>query len=124
MSQERIVVRLLRERGKVGVSAHELNYRYGITRGAAVIHKLRTEHGFEIETIDEGPGKMARYVLTSDPNPVAAKQPPPEVLNELPPPAELVFACGCVRAADGRSWKERCDTHSGVPEYKPGEATW
>lgn len=64
MTQKALVLRLLEARGFKGVGAHELVYQHGITRGAAVIHQLRTE-GIDIETIDEGDEKLARYVLKS-----------------------------------------------------------
>lgn len=62
--QKATVLRLLRERGSRGVSAHDLVYVHGITRGAAVIHELKKPpYSFEIETFDEGDGKLATYVL-------------------------------------------------------------
>lgn len=61
--QKATVLRLLRERGSRGISAHELIFSWGITRGAAVIHELKKEAGIEIETIDEGNGKLATYIL-------------------------------------------------------------
>lgn len=115
MSQRNIVLRLLRERGAQGVSSHELTYRFGITRGAAVVFDLRQE-GFDISTKDEGTTpdgkqKMARYVLEGIP---AALQPkaPVEAPVELAPAVEVVWACGCVRSADGRGWVTRCDDHA------------
>jgi hypothetical protein len=64
MTQRRIVENLLHERGSLGVAAHGLNYHHGITRSAAIIHELRRE-GWDIETIDNGRGKMATYRLRS-----------------------------------------------------------
>lgn len=62
MTQKAMVLRLLEARGFKGVSAHELIYQHGITRGAAVIHQLR-EEGIEIET-SGGEGELATYTLT------------------------------------------------------------
>jgi len=61
--QKAFILRLLRERGSRGISVHELVYEHGITRAAAAIHELRKESGIEIETLDEGDGKLARYIL-------------------------------------------------------------
>jgi len=63
--QKAFILRLLKERGARGVSVHELVYEHGITRAAAAIHELRKETGISIETLDEGDGKLARYILTS-----------------------------------------------------------
>jgi hypothetical protein len=114
MSQKKIVLMLLRERGPAGVSSHELIYRYGITRGAAVVHVLRHEDGFDIETRDEGEtpdGKqrLARYILKNGGRKSPA--PPPDEPFELPPPSKLPLPCGCVRSADGRGWEYRCEGH-------------
>ena len=43
MTQKDTVRRLLKERGDEGVSAKELIYQHGITRGAAIIYELRRE---------------------------------------------------------------------------------
>lgn len=61
--QKATVLRLLRERGSRGINARELIFDHGITRGAAVVHELRKEAGIDIETLDEGAGKLARYIL-------------------------------------------------------------
>lgn len=118
MSQRDIVLRMLRERGAEGVSSHEFTYRHGITRAAAVVFTLRQE-GFEIETRDEGQTpdgreKMARYVLKGTPAFARPKGPPDEAIP-LPPAVDLPFDCGCVRAADGRSWVSRCENHAPTP---------
>lgn len=119
MSQRGVVLRLLRERGKEGVSAHELVYSFGITRSAAIVHDLRHDEGMNIVTLEEGTlengGKrLARYVLKPG-------QPPPEprpaavqMTFEPPPaPVKVTFPCGCVRAEDGRAWESRCASHGG-----------
>jgi hypothetical protein len=73
VTQHEKVLRLLIEAGEHGVSAHELVYTHGITRGAAVIFDLRNgEPAYEIDTIDEGTtpdgrSKLARYVLRPGP---------------------------------------------------------
>lgn len=128
MSQRGLVLRMLRERGSVGVTAHELNYRHGITRSASIIFDLRQE-GYEIRTQDEGDtedgrSRMARYTLVSWPAEArlepsgqrrlvgAGFSPPPEAPLELPEPKALDLPCGCARSADGRSWLRRCERHS------------
>lgn len=73
MTQQDKVLRLLVEAKEHGVSAHELVYTHGITRGAAVIFDLRNgTPAYDIETIDEGTTpdgrtKLARYVLKPGP---------------------------------------------------------
>ncbi len=62
MTQKSTVLLLLETRGFKGVGVHELVYEKGITRAAAIVHELRNE-GIEIDTIDEGDSKLARYVL-------------------------------------------------------------
>lgn len=142
MSQRGLVLRLLRERGAEGVSAHEFTYRFGITRAAAIIHELRNEKPpFDITTVDEGATedgrqKMARYVLKGDPErgmyrqsetgpgqpghgypgPFAPERSPlgpgAEPEELLVAAVDLPFPCGCVRSADGRGWLKRCDNHA------------
>ena len=70
--QKATVLRLLRERGSRGISAHDLVYVHGITRGAAVIYELK-KAGVEIETIDEGDGKLATYILKDAVRPAPKK---------------------------------------------------
>lgn len=73
MTQQDKVLKLLVEAKEHGVSAHELVYTHGITRGAAVIFDLRNgDPAYDIETIDEGTTpdgrtKLARYVLKPGP---------------------------------------------------------
>lgn len=67
VTQNRLVLSLLRERGERGVSARELVFDHGITRAAARVYDLK-ESGYAIETIrgrrlDDGTQEMARYVL-------------------------------------------------------------
>jgi hypothetical protein len=62
VTQKQTVLMLLQTRGFKGVSVHELIYEKGITRAAAIVHDLRNE-GIDIDTIDEGDTKLARYVL-------------------------------------------------------------
>ena len=64
MTQKQTVLQLLQARGFKGVSVYELIYEKGITRAAAIVHELRNE-GIDIDTIDEGDSKLARYVLKS-----------------------------------------------------------
>ncbi len=125
MSQRNIVLRMLREAGAEGVSSHTFTYRHGITRSAAVIYDLRNE-GYDITTVDEGQTpdgreKMARYVLGGIPAPLRPAA-PPDPDPQLPDAVELAWECGCVRAADGRSWVVRCDNHPGGSVRK--EALW
>lgn len=129
MTQRDRILKALREAGKLGVSAHRMNYEMGITRGAAIIFDLRQE-GFDIETIDEGTHpdgtrKMARYVLQSDPERPKPPVPPPPEPAGVPREAKpLVMGCGCVRSADGREWESRCIKHDPanyLPPEKPRE---
>lgn len=137
MTQKDRILRLFRERGPRGISAHELVYEQGITRGAAAVFELRLE-GHNIETIDEGTlpdgrRRLARYILHETPPAapvpmrleISARSPAhpangaprsesPLVryegeARELRP---LRLPCGCVRAADGRSWQSRCASHA------------
>ena len=64
MTQRETVLRLLVEDGVA--HAHDLTYHYGITRTAAIVHRLRQE-GYMIETIENGVGMMASYRLRADP---------------------------------------------------------
>lgn len=111
MSQRGLIRRLLEERGAAGVSAHELIYDHGITQVATRIFELRTEEGLDIETIDtgtteDGRRRMCNYVLRGAQIRPPRPAPPPIV------PVPIVWECGCVRAADGRSWENRCDKHA------------
>ena len=120
-SQRSVLERLLRE-SKDGVSVHTLIYRYGITRAAAIVLKLR-EAGWDIETAG-GAGELATYKLRSRPEPQRRPTRPltaaqadylafftPEPTT-LPPPAPLPLPCGCVRSASGREWEARCPAHA------------
>lgn len=117
MSQMTTVLRLLREAGPAGVEAHDLVYNHGITRSAAIVHTLR-KMGYGIETLDgrtlpDGRKELATYILVRDleGRPVRVG-PSPEQPGEIATPAvPLEWDCGCVRAADGRSWVSRCPVH-------------
>lgn len=63
MTQRQVVETMLRQQGQA--SAHELTYRYGITRSAAVIHTLRME-GWGIDTTTDD-GHQAVYHLRHTP---------------------------------------------------------
>lgn len=92
MTQQERVLRLLVEAKEHGVSAHELVYTHGITRGAAVIFDLRNgTPAYEIETIDEGTTpdgrtKLARYVLKPGPQ----GYPPPAPTGHPVEPEPLI----------------------------------
>lgn len=60
-TQKEKVLRILKERGDAGLSAHELTYQHGITRAAAVVFDLRKE-GYPIETKQDF-GQQAVYYL-------------------------------------------------------------
>ena len=60
-NQRQVVLYLLKQRGKDGISAIELDRKYGIYRAAARINELR-RHGHRIQTIRQ-PEKTAVYVL-------------------------------------------------------------
>lgn len=67
VTQRETVLRLLKSAGKTGVSAHDLVYRHGITRAAAVVYDLRND-GYDIRTLEEegladGRRRLARYEL-------------------------------------------------------------
>lgn len=64
MTQKATVLRLLSENGDHGVSAYNLVYGHGITRAAAIVFDLKKD-GIEIESVNDGDGKLARYVLKS-----------------------------------------------------------
>lgn len=68
-TQKDTVLMMLRAAGDHGVSVHDLVYREGITRGAAIVHGLRKDERLAIETVDEGAGKLARYILHESPKP-------------------------------------------------------
>lgn len=68
-TQTALLLRLLREHGTV--SAHDLVYRFGVTRVAARVFDLKAQ-GHEIETIrghrlDDGTQQMASYRLVEQP---------------------------------------------------------
>lgn len=113
MSQGATLLKMLREEGKRGVSVHDLIYKRGITRAAAIVHQLR-ERGYDIQTVDEGAGRLARYVLVAWPNgepnrPPAPPTPPPD--DPVTPASAgkpVEFWCGCARSADGKTWLNRC----------------
>lgn len=113
MTQRDIVLRELRAAGPQGVTARDFVYLFGITRSAAIVWTLRHEEGLDIETIDEGGlsdgrHKMARYILRGvQPQPILRPRTPESFIV----PAALNFSCGCVREADGRSWRTRCARH-------------
>lgn len=121
MSQAAVLLTMLRQEGKRGVSVHDLIYKKGITRAAAIVHKLR-DRGYDIVTVDEGNDRLARYVLVAWPNGEPNSPPAPPV----PPPDDTVtpasagepvaFWCGCVRSGDGKVWLTRCAADTkGVP---------
>lgn len=121
MTQRERVLRALTEAGTAGVSAHQLVYEMGITRGAAIIFELR-EAGANIETVEEGTlpdgrRKLARYILHSDAQRPKSTLPPPPTApgwepKEPRPAMPLALPCGCVRSADGRGWDSRCQKHA------------
>lgn len=115
MTQRDVVLRELRQAGSQGVTARDFIYKFGITRSAAIVWTLRHEDKLDIDTIDEGymaDGRRytARYVLRGALEPPRPR-PPAEAQLELPPATELALPCGCVRSADGRTWKARCLRH-------------
>lgn len=94
MSQRDAVLQLLVDAKAKGVSAYELVYVHGITRGAAVVFDLR-EEGYVIDTLDEGEtanGKqrLARYVLRGfiDPHHPSAPMEPVAAPRKIVPPPE------------------------------------
>lgn len=117
MSQAGVILRLLRERGRDGVDTHELIYEYGITQVAARIWALR-DQGYVIDTIDhghteDGRRRLCSYVLRHDPFAKDEPATPKPAPADPPVAVDLTLPCGCVRAADGRSWVSRCDRHGG-----------
>ena len=78
-TQKDVVRRLLKERGEVGVGAHELTYQWGITRSAAIVYELRKEEQLDIVTKQEF-GQQAVYVLRSG----LLKPKPPEISGQAP----------------------------------------
>lgn len=127
MSQKGLVLRLLREAGPAGVSAHTLNYQYGITRAAAVVFDLRAD-GHYVDTLyegklEDGRQRMARYVLRDRPT-MARAAPPPEELHPTPEPRELALPCGCRRDAGGMHWLERCAQHGSYVQTTMEEVQW
>jgi Helix-turn-helix domain len=61
-TQVRVLLRMLREAGSEGVSAHDALYREGIARPAARVWQLK-QAGFVIRTGPRKAGEMARYFL-------------------------------------------------------------
>jgi biotin operon repressor len=61
-TQVRTLLRMLREAGEDGVSAHDVVYRLGITRPAARVWNLK-QLGYDIRTGPREAGQMARYFL-------------------------------------------------------------
>lgn len=126
MSQREELVAALRAAGSKGVENHDAIYRMGITRAPAIIFELRAQ-GWLIDTVD-GPKltgsaeALCTYVLRAEAGTVPAPAGPSRAelgraaaaraVVELPAPAPLRLPCGCVRAADGRSWEERCQKHA------------
>lgn len=130
MTQKSVVLGMLREAGSKGVSVHELVYRKGITRAAAIVHDLRHNDGYDIITLDpeplpDGRTALARYVLRN-----ARRTLPPtppigffddEPLRLATP---ITFECGCIRSADAKSWTTRCDRHAGTPIEVQRDVQW
>lgn len=106
MSQRETVLDLLVRSGEQGVSAYELVYVHGITRGAAAVFDLR-EEGYVIDTLDEGmtddgKQKLARYVLRAAPD---GEMPKPEPKHVPPPDPEPLVPPVPVEGAMA-AWKE------------------
>lgn len=116
MSQKSVLLRLLQEAGNKGVSVHELVYRRGITRAAAIVYDLKQE-GYDIETLPGGPLPDGRTQLASYRLPHAQRTKPPTppagLFDDLPlaPGKPIRFDCGCIRNADGKGWESRCSEH-------------
>lgn len=127
VTQRARLEQLLRQAGSRGVDAHDLVYREGITRAAAIVLDLR-DAGWVIDTrqdpaLGDGRQRLATYVLRQEPGkPPVARQgavngpgrPEQRVVastSTLPPATDLRLPCGCVRAADGRRWLARCQRH-------------
>lgn len=114
MTQRDRVLLELRQAGEAGVSVRDFIYRWGITRSAAIVHSLRHHDGLNIETIDEGVmtdgrHRLARYILHGvQPQPIRK---PIETAPEFRVPEPIHFDCGCIREADGRTWRTRCTRH-------------
>lgn len=88
MSQHATVLKLLADAQEAGVSAYDLVYHHGITRGAAVIFDLRDE-GYIVDTVDEGTTpdgkqKLARYILRGRAD--GAEVVPVQAPRPVPPP--------------------------------------
>lgn len=104
-----------------GVSGHDLIYRHGITRAAAIVFDLRAD-GFDIETIDgktldDGRKELASYRLKVPMRTLRATPPDRGLFDDLPvPDAPVMFDCGCQRSSDGRSWTVRCASHGNAPK--------
>jgi biotin operon repressor len=80
-TQTETVLTILEERGDAGVSAIELDRRFGIYRAGARIFELR-QQGYRIETKTEH-GKTAHYrLLGKFPEPIVAVGPLPQLWDE------------------------------------------
>jgi hypothetical protein len=121
---------MLRENGEKGVSGHDLIYRHGITRAAAIVFDLRKE-GWDIETVEGNEvwdgekhvRELATYVLRV-PRRTLAPSVPQGLFDDLPvPAAPLRLDCGCERSADGTRWTERCAEHQGATRIA-GTTPW
>ena len=77
MTQRQFVETVLRRDGQA--SAHELTYRYGITRSAAIVHTLRRA-GWGITTTTDEAGHQATYHLDHVPT---GTEPPQAVQTAL-----------------------------------------
>jgi hypothetical protein len=127
MTQRAVLERLLRQAGAAGVDVHDLVYRHGITRAAAIVLTLR-DQGWLIDTrydakLVGGRQRLASYVLVQEPGrppvrrngtedgPQRPQAPVVASTATLPPAAPLTLPCGCVRAASGMSWQVRCWRH-------------
>jgi hypothetical protein len=64
-TQREVVLTILSERGEEGVTAIELDRRFGIYRAGARVYDLRQE-GYVIQTVNAH-GKTARYILVGSP---------------------------------------------------------
>lgn len=119
MSQKSVLLTMLKENGAEGVSGHDLIYRHGITRAAAIVFDLKNE-GWDIETfggetLADGRKELASYRLKI-PMKTLAPQMPAGLFEDLPALATPIdFDCGCQRGSDGRTWLRRCETHVNAP---------
>lgn len=125
MTQQTVLIKLLRDAGPAGVSVHDVVYQHGITRAAAIVHDLR-DAGWVIDTHEPagmasaGARRLATYVLRQEPGqppqpahngPGRPQAVPVASTSTLPPATDLRLPCGCVRAASGMAWLARCQRH-------------